>query len=150
LLPLQPPEPIHDVAFVELQVNRAALPAATETGLLISVAVGATLTVTLAGLLVPPGPVHVREYVVLVARAPVLCVPLRDLVPLQPPEPIQDVAFVELQVNSEASSALTLLCEAVSAAVGSGLTAVGLSPPPHATSSSNAPTAGPRETKRIT
>jgi hypothetical protein len=149
LLPVQPPDAAQEVAFVELQVNSAAPPAATEAVLLVSVAVGATLTVTLAGLLVPPGPVQVREYVVPAASAPVLWVPPGAMLPLQPPEPIHAVAFVELQVNSEAALLASVLCEAVSAAVGGGGVADGLSPPPQATKSSKAPMAGPRESKRI-
>jgi hypothetical protein len=35
------------------------------------------------------------------ARAAVLCVPLVAREPLQPPEAVQDVALLELQVNVE-------------------------------------------------
>jgi hypothetical protein len=60
-VPLQPPLAVQAVALVELHVNEAALPAATADGFAASVAVGTTLTATLAGALAPPGPVHVNE-----------------------------------------------------------------------------------------
>jgi len=50
---------VHDVALVEFQLNDALPPADTAGTFVVSVAVGITLTVTLAGTLVPPGPVHV-------------------------------------------------------------------------------------------
>jgi hypothetical protein len=56
LLPLHPPVAAHAVALVELQLNTALLPAATAARFAARVAVGMTLTVTLAGVLVPPGP----------------------------------------------------------------------------------------------
>ena len=40
-------------------------------------------------------------------RVPVLCVPLVVLVPLQPPEAVQKVALVELQVKVEAAPRAT-------------------------------------------
>jgi hypothetical protein len=58
--PLQPPLALHEVAFAELQVNVAALPAATASGLAASVAVGSTLTATLDGALDPPAPVQIN------------------------------------------------------------------------------------------
>jgi hypothetical protein len=61
LVPLQPPDAVQDAAFVELHVKTEALPAATAFGFAVNVAVGTTLTETLAALLVPPGPVHVSE-----------------------------------------------------------------------------------------
>jgi len=60
LVPLQPPAALQPAAFVEFQVKVVALPLATTRDEADSVAVGATLTVALAGALVPPGPVHVR------------------------------------------------------------------------------------------
>jgi hypothetical protein len=104
LAPLQPPEAVHDVALVELHVNVDAAPLATEVGFAVNVTVGAgtTVTVAVATLLVPPAPVQVSEKDVVAARAPVLCVPLIDLAPLQPPEAVHEVAFVEFHVSVEA------------------------------------------------
>jgi hypothetical protein len=41
LAPLQPPEPVHDVAFVVLQLSVALPPVATLVGIAVSVTVGA-------------------------------------------------------------------------------------------------------------
>ena len=69
-----PPVAVHDVAFVELQVSVEDAPLAIGLGLAVSVAVGTGAMVTVAdvAVLVPPAPVHVNEYVVLVVKAPVL------------------------------------------------------------------------------
>ncbi|HWS68681.1 MAG TPA: hypothetical protein VN325_38420 [Steroidobacteraceae bacterium] len=73
--PLQPPEAVHDVALVELQVSVEAPPLATLVGFAVNVAVGAglavTVTVATVAVLVPPDPVHEREYVVSAAKTPV-------------------------------------------------------------------------------
>jgi hypothetical protein len=120
-VPLQPPDAIHDVAWVELHVNREAPPLAMVVGLAVSVAVGAgaMLTVAVAGVLVPPAPVHVNEYVVLAVKAPVLWLPLAVFVPANvPPAALQDVALVELQVSMEVPLLATLVGFAFKVAVG--------------------------------
>jgi hypothetical protein len=63
---------VHEVAFVELQVSVEDPPLATVDGTAVNVAVGMISTAAVTGALVPPGPVQVREYDVLVVRAPVL------------------------------------------------------------------------------
>jgi hypothetical protein len=75
---------------------------------------------------------------------PVLCEPLKDLAPLQPPDAVQDVAFDELHARFEAAPLLTLLCEALIDAVGGG--SEGDEPPPlqDVSSSSHAAMAKPR------
>ena len=72
-VPLQPPEAVHDVAFVELHVSVEAAPLAIEVGFAVSVTVGAgtTVTVAVATLLVPPTPLQFNEYNVVAERAPV-------------------------------------------------------------------------------
>ena len=75
-VPLQPPEAVHEVALVEVQVSVDDPPLAMVGGLVIRVAVGTGLVVTVtvarvAGL-VPPAPAHVSEYVVVALNAPVL------------------------------------------------------------------------------
>ena len=62
-VPLQPPEAVHDVAFVEFHVSVEAPLLATEVGFADSVTVGAvtTVTVAVATLLVPPAPLQVNE-----------------------------------------------------------------------------------------
>jgi hypothetical protein len=74
LAPLQPPEAVQAVALVELHVSVEVPPAATDCGLALRVTSGAdpTATVTDAGMLVPPGPVQVREKAVLVVSAAVV------------------------------------------------------------------------------
>ena len=89
------------MAFVEVHVRVLVPPATTVCGLAIkvTVAAGATTTVTAAGELVPPGPLQVREKVVLVVRAAVIWLPLGDKAPVQPSEPVQAVALVEVHVR---------------------------------------------------
>ncbi len=137
-VPLQPPEAVHEVALVELQVKVAVPPLATLVGLADNAAVGtpaATVTVTLTAALVPPAPEQVNAYVVLAVRAPVLAVPLAPFVPLQPPEAVHEVAFVELHVKVAARPLSTSAADALSTAVGAGGTVVaGVEPePPQAT-----------------
>ena len=142
-MPLQPPEAVHDVALVELQVSVDAPPLATFVGFAVNVAVGTGLTATVAAtaVLVPPPPEQVSEYVVSVVKAPVLKVPLVANAPVQPPEALHDVALVELQVSVAAPPLATVVDDAVIDAVGDGGTVVtGADPdPPQATSSSAPP-----------
>jgi hypothetical protein len=65
-VPLQPPEAVHDVALIELQVSVEAPPLAIRLGLAVSVALGmglagVTVTVVPVAALVPPEPVQVSE-----------------------------------------------------------------------------------------
>ncbi|HWX30516.1 MAG TPA: hypothetical protein VNZ53_24120 [Steroidobacteraceae bacterium] len=119
--PLQPPEAVHAVALVELQVSVEAPPEATRVGFAVNVAVGAAGTVTVAATvaLVPPGPVQVSEYDVFTVRAPVLRLPLAGNAPLQPPVATHAVASVELQVKVDAPPRATRAGYAVNVAVGS-------------------------------
>ncbi len=142
LAPLQAPEAVQELALVELQVNVEVPPSATAVGFAASVTVGAgiTVTVAVATLLPPPAPVQVNEYDVVAERAAVTCVPPVALAPLQPPEALQDVASVELQVNVEVPPLPSVVGAALMEAVGCG-GALGLGetpPPPQATSSSAA------------
>jgi len=62
LAPLQPPEVVHEVAFVELHMSVAAVPVPIIVGLAVSVTAGAgdaavTVIVTVA-VLAPPAPVQ--------------------------------------------------------------------------------------------
>jgi len=118
-----PPVAVQDVALVELHVSVEDWPLAMLVGFAFNVAVGMVpiVTVAVAGALVPPVPVQVSVYAVLVVNAPVFKVPLADFVPLQPPEAVQDVAFVELQVSVEVPPLAMVVGFAVSVAVGTGL-----------------------------
>jgi hypothetical protein len=147
LQPAPPPEAVQDVALVELQVRVEASPFATVVGCALRVAVGSggavTVTVTLAALLVPPAPVQVSEYEVLLDSAPVLCVPLTASAPLQPPAAVQPVALVELQVRVADPPVSTVAAETLSEAVGTGggvtVEDPPSPPPPQAASTSNTP-----------
>ena len=103
LAPLQPPEAVHEVAFVEFHVNVELPPFAIDVGFAVrlAVAAGTIVTTAAAGVLAPPAPEQVNEYDLVAVRGPVLCVPLVALVPLQPPEAVHEVAFVELHVSVE-------------------------------------------------
>jgi hypothetical protein len=133
---------VHDVALIELHVSVEAPPATTTEGFATIVAVGITLTSTVAAPLAPPVPVHVKEYVLRSASAPVLCVPLVALVPLQLPDAAHEVAFVELHDSVEALPPATVAGAAPIDAVGSApvLPVLALLPPPQAAISSDAAT----------
>ncbi len=80
----------------------------------------------------------------LAVSAPVLCEPLNDSTPLQPPDAVQDVAFDELHVIFDAAPLLTLLGEALMDAAGAGAEPDEPSPPQDIRSSSHATVANPR------
>jgi hypothetical protein len=63
LIPLQPPDAVHEVALVELHFSVEAAPRAMEAGFAarLTVSVPSTLTVMVVELLVPPVPLHVNE-----------------------------------------------------------------------------------------
>lgn len=90
------------------------------------------LTVTLAGRLIPPAPVHINEKVVAAVRAPVLLLPLLASEPLQPPDAVQPVALAELHVRVVASPRFTAVFAVLSETVGG---AVLPDEPPHPTNS---------------
>ena len=123
LVPVQPPVAVQRVEFVEFQVSTDVAPLATLVGATESATVGAESIATLAcALVLPPAPVHVSVKSVAAASAPVDSVPLVALAPLQPPEAVQPVAFVEFQVNVEAAPLATLFGFAVRVTVGAGAT----------------------------
>jgi hypothetical protein len=122
LAPLQAPDAVQLVALVELQLSVATPPAETAVGLAVSTAVGTTLIVTSTGLLAPPAPVQDSAYVVLIASGAVACAPLAASAPLQPPDAVQAVAFVDDQVSVDAAPATTTCGLADSTAVAATLT----------------------------
>jgi hypothetical protein len=145
LLPLQPPDAAHEVALVELHVNTDALPLLTEFGFAVSVTVaaGKTATVAVATLLAPPAPVQANECVVVVVSGAVFSVPLVDLLPLQPPDAVHEVALIEFHVSTAALPLATAVGFAVSVTAAGGTVAGGWffdvsTPPPHAANSSDA------------
>ncbi len=130
-VPLQPPLAEHEVAFVELHVRVDDPPLATDVGAALKDTVGtgvaggvvvvATVTVARAGALTPPDdPVQVSEYDALAVNAPVLWVPLAASGPVQSPEAVQPVAFVELHVSVDEPPLVTDVGSAVKVTVGTG------------------------------
>jgi hypothetical protein len=63
LVPLQPPDAVHEVALVELHVRSDFPPLATDEGFVarVTVAAGTTLTVAVVTVLMPPVPLQVSE-----------------------------------------------------------------------------------------
>jgi hypothetical protein len=109
--PVQPPDAVHAVALVEVQVNVEEPPLETLVGLaLIETVGGAAETVTVADCdAEPPVPVQVRVYLVVAVRAEVAVEPLMPTPPLQPSDAVQAVALVETQVNVDAAPLATVL-----------------------------------------
>jgi hypothetical protein len=70
----------------------------------------------------PPIPAQVSVNVVAVVSAPVEALPLVPLLPLHPPEAVQEAAFVLPHVSVEAAPDITDVGFAVSVAVGFGIT----------------------------
>jgi hypothetical protein len=123
----QPPDAVQFAAAGELQVRTLLPPLAIASGLAINVMAGAPTGLTeiwvLATLLVPPMPLQVSEYEVVVVSGPVDWLPLVAIAPDQPPEPVQPLATVELHVNVDVPPFAMLVGIALSATVGSGATA---------------------------
>lgn len=148
-VPVQPPEAVQLVALVELQVSVEDPPLATLAGFAVSVTDGGgggAETVTVADCeALPPGPVQSSVNVVVAVRLPVEVDPLVGSAPLQPPEAVQPVASVELQVSVEAVPLETVAGFAVSVTVGNG-GGVEFDPPPEpqAASAADRASAAPR------
>ena len=142
LAPLQPapvPEAVHAVALVELQVSVELPPLAVTEGAATKVAAGMMLILTVDARLVPPVPVQVMEYELGIVIAPVLCVPLVALAPVQAPEALHDVALVELQVSVDVPPLAIEVGAAPRDAVGTVMDGLAPEPCPHAASKSAAP-----------
>ena len=99
--PLHPPEAVHAVALLVVQLNVELVPVTMTAGLTVRFTVGAgvvTVTVTFA-LAEEPGPVQSRTKSVSASSALIVTVPLGGCVPLQPPEAVQDVALAACHVS---------------------------------------------------
>jgi len=125
LVPLQPPEAVQDVAFVDVQVNVLLPPLATVVGDADNVTVGAGVElVTVMEALawaVPPEPVQLSVNVASAFNAPVLWLPAVALVPLHPPDAVHEVAFVELHVKVLLPPLATVVGDAFSVTIGVGV-----------------------------
>ena len=122
-LPLQPSLAVHEVALVALQASVDEPPEAITDGVTLSETVGGgiTVTVTLCDAL-PPVPVQVSVYVVVVDSGAVVCVPEVAFGPVQPSVALQLVALVELHVSVAAAPLATVVGFAPRATVGAGTT----------------------------
>jgi hypothetical protein len=111
---------VQEVEFSELHVRTDVPSGATTDGLAVSVATGTvvTSTVAVAAWLLPPSPVQVSEKVVSELRAAVAWEPEVASGPLQPPDAVQPVESVELQVNVAVVPAATSVGLAARVAVG--------------------------------
>jgi hypothetical protein len=113
--PVQLPDAVHDVAFVELQVSVLLPPLLTDIGEAESETVGAgvepvpdTVTVVLACAVRPLLPVQVRVYVREALSAPVPWLPDSALSPLHPPDAVHDTARELDHVSVLLAPALTV------------------------------------------
>jgi len=128
LVPVQPPDAVHDVAFVDVHAKLLLPPLLMVVGDADNVTVGAgvgfvTATEALAWA-VPPAPVQLSVKDVLAFNAPVPCVPAVALLPLQPPDAVHDVAFVEFHVNVLLPPLLMVVGDADNVTVGAGVALV--------------------------
>ena len=73
---------------------------------------------------VPPAPVQVSVNFVVADSADVVALPEAPSVPLQPPEALQDVAFVDVHERAEVAPLFTVLGLAAKVTVGAGLVTV--------------------------
>ena len=148
LVPLQPPEAVHDIALVEFHVSVEAPPLVMDAGFAVRVTVAApdNVTVAVAIMLAPPAPLQINENDVVAVSAPVLWEPLVAFVPLQPPEAVHEVALVELHVRVDAAPLFTVVGVALMVAVVAGSIEL-LLPPPQAAISRAAQAASNRNAR---
>ena len=101
--PFQPPEAEQAVALAELQVSSALSPGAMEDLSALKATVGTMLTVADADGLVPPAPLQLIEKLALLVNTPLLWLPLAASSPLQAPEALQLLAFIDAHVKVDCS-----------------------------------------------
>jgi hypothetical protein len=126
LLPDQAPEAAQAVAFIEDHVSVEALPELTVLGAALrAIDGGAAPTVTVTVCVAEPlAPVQVNSYSVVFESAPVDVVPLIAIVPCQPPEAVQVVAFSALQLRLDVPPTATVAGVAPSLTTGAPMTAI--------------------------
>ncbi len=123
-LPDQPPAATQAVALTLDQVSVDAAPEPTVLGLAFRVTDGrGELTVTTTDCdAAPPAPSQIKLKSVVFVRGPVDTVPLVAWAPVQPPDAVQVVAFVDVQVSVAVPPLAIVVGEALS--VTDGATAV--------------------------
>jgi hypothetical protein len=125
-VPDQLPDAEHSVALVLFQESIEVPPAATVVGLALSATVGAALEIdtVAACIAVPPAPVHVSSNSVFLVIASVVSEPFVATEPVQPPDAVQLVAPLELQVRMALAPGATVVGLAESDATGGVVAAV--------------------------
>jgi hypothetical protein len=99
-VPDQPPDAVHDVAFVLVHVSCVVPPLGTLAGLTVRLTAAAESTATaLVSLAVPPAPVQVSVKVVFTESGLLVALPLVAFAPAQPPDAVHEVALVLLHVS---------------------------------------------------
>jgi hypothetical protein len=140
-VPVQPPDAVHVVALVDVQVSVLLEPLLTVVGTAVSVTVGAGVAPAMdteaLACADPPEPVQLSVNVVAAFNAPVVSVPETAFAPFHPPLAVQAAAWVLVQVSVLVPPAATDNGLAVSVTPGAGVPplpggAASL-PPPQAT-----------------
>jgi len=113
-VPVHAPDAVHDVAPLVVQVTVELPPVLIGFGPALMLTVGAGVpTVTVVDCVaVPPAPVQLIVKVVVAASGAVVCEPVVDKLPLQPPPALQPVASMEDQLSTVLAPGSTVLaCE---------------------------------------
>jgi hypothetical protein len=122
--PDQPPDAVHELAFVLVHASCVLAPLATLDGVAVRLTVGAGTTVTVfESLAVPPVPVQLKVKVVLEESAPLVSLPTGGLVPDQPPDAEHDVAALVVHASCVVPPVATLAGLTVRLTVGAATAA---------------------------
>lgn len=122
--PDQPPDALHELAFVAVHDSRVLAPFATIGGFSAKLTVGAGTTATLfESLPVPPTPVQVSVNLVFVESALLVALPLVPLEPDQPSDALHELALVLVQESCVVAPLATLAGLTVRLTVGGPTTA---------------------------
>ena len=126
-LPVQPPDALHEVAFVLTHVSRAVPPYARVAESALRSTIGGAMTLTSAEAVAsPPGPLQVSVKVVPAVRVGDGSEPLAGFVPVQPPDALHELVLVLLQESCVRVPLIMVDGAAVRLAAGRGSTVTGL------------------------
>jgi hypothetical protein len=124
-VPDQPPDAVHDVELVLVQVSCVVPPLGTLAGLTVRLTLAAESTATaLVSLAAPPAPVQVSVKLVFTESVVLVALPLVALAPAQPPDAVHEVALVLLHVSCVVPPIGTALGLTCSDTVGVGVDVV--------------------------
>jgi hypothetical protein len=120
--PDHPPDAVQEVALVEDQFNVELPPWDTLAGFALKETVGGADTETVADCdAVPPAPLQLKVNFVVALSAAVACDPVVAWAPVQPPEALHEVAFVDDQVSVEVAPLFTVVGLAAKVTAGAGV-----------------------------